>query len=207
MSGPRNATGRASNLATSTSRAPRANVSSRPSDALEADSRLRTPMGLGVPVAPSFLNLEEEDVALRPTNEARGSFHTVPVFPDGDDLASGEEPSVESNLHQIQANAITNSLAPEEPRSEVRHLRIGVSSHPPERFSSEPVRPQPSRRRSFFARFLFLAIVIAVCLLAATELSMAAHLPWLDPRPHLARAVRFVVTKVPWGRIRSALAR
>jgi len=178
---------------------------------------IRTPTGLGVPVAPSFLELDDEETVTYagpasppppPPSRPRESFHTVPVFPE--DLI--EEPvapiPVESNLHQIAANQITNSLAPIAPRpevhhrrGEVHHLRIGVSSFPPESLRPEQVRPLPSPRRSFVARLLFLTIVVIVLLLIATEVSVASHLPWLDPRPHLAKGFRFLAEKVPWDRI------
>jgi hypothetical protein len=186
----------------------------RPSPA--GNNGIRTPTGLGVPVAPSFLELDDDEETITyagqasppPPSRPRESFHTAPVFPE--DLI--DEPvaatPVESNLHQIEANKITNTLAPSAPlgevhhlRGEVHHLRIGVSSFPPESLRPEQVRPPPSAQRSFLARLLFFTIVVTVLLLIATEVSVVAHRPWLDPRPHVAKAFRFVAQKIPWDRI------
>jgi hypothetical protein len=135
---------------------------------------------------------------------ARGaSFHTVPVFPtDADvELLPSASAHVESNIHRMDADRITDTLGPGTRVSE-HHLRIGVSSYPPS--SARPLtdaRPRPSRRRSFFARFLFFVIVVSVLVLIAFELSRAGHMPWLDPRPHLLKAWKFVAQKIPWERL------
>jgi hypothetical protein len=44
-----------------------------------------------------------------------------------------------------------------------------------------------------------------VLFVAASALSVAARLPWLDPRPHLMRALRFVMQQLPWNRIQKIL--
>ena len=199
--------------------------------------RPRTVIGLGVPVAPSFLDLEQEEtvsydgaalpdllaesrrsnlpheeapqpkpapqIAVSETpSEIRprdASFHTSPQFPD--DSHPELDPTVESNLHQLEAGTFTDSLAPGDPRAQVVHLHIGDSGFP----DSVPpalVRPRPSRRRSLFAKVLFLTIVVGVVSLLAIELSTTnAKMRWLDPRPLATKGIKFVKEKIPWDRL------
>jgi hypothetical protein len=220
----------------------------------------RTVIGVGVPVAPSFLNLEDEETVaydardvpavtlpallarcaqksapassetpptapvtpseIRPREAA---FHTVPNFPS--DSSPEISVSAESNLHEVDGPRITNTLAAtNEPIALVAkpvtatakpvvaaaqpdewiRLRIGPSTNPPPGIvavSSE--RPRPTPRRSFFAKFLFTTIALAIALVASAELAAAGKLPrGLDPRPVLAKGVKVAQDKIPWDRMR-----
>src|SRR5438128_371689 len=101
-----------------------------PSPSPESNNGIRTPTGLGVPVAPSFLELDEEETVTYagpasppPPSRPRESFHTAPVFPEDLIVEPVAATPVESNLHQIEANQITNSLAPSAPRRDVSPRR------------------------------------------------------------------------------------
>jgi hypothetical protein len=148
---------------------------------------------LTAPTVPNQPNVTST-TGIRPRD---ASFHTVPHFPDE---SRPEIQVAESNLHEVVADRITDALvvAPQRPDA---HLRIGVSSRPPALVSPSPPRPQSTRRRSLFAKFLFVTIAVAVALLAATELSKAGNMHWLDPRPLLAKGVKFAKEKIPWDRL------
>jgi hypothetical protein len=120
-----------------------------------------------VPVAPSFLRLDDDE--------------------DGEDAA------------RVSLSDDDVVLVPTPSSAPTDYLRIGVSSYPPQSFPL--LRPRPSRRRSLFAKLLFVTIVLAVAILAAIELSTARNLPWLDPRPIFFKAWNFVAHKIPWGRL------
>lgn len=126
------------------------------------------------------------------------SFHTSPRFPDE---VLPEHPAVESNLHQVQAETIKDSLAPSDPRLRARRLLARFSSHPPESIPLPLVRPRPSRRRSLFAKLLIVTIVVGVVLVLASELSAVAGVPWLDPLPLITRGLKFAKEKIPWERL------
>ncbi len=137
------------------------------------------------------------------TSEIRprdASFHTAPHFPD--DSHPELQLPVESNLHQIDDEAIQDSLAPTNPDVRVVHLRVGRgSSHPPNDISPSLVRFRPSRRRWLFAKVLFLTIAIGVALLVLSEVSAAAKVPWLDARPLVGKGWRLAKEKIPWNRL------
>jgi hypothetical protein len=206
-------------------------VESRPSApklSLGTSTSARTSIGLGVPVAPSFLDLEEEQTVAysapgvtlsallaecgdepKPASPAapveapttpshvrpRGSFHTVPNFPK--DSNPDLKAPVESNIHHFEADKITDTLSPRDRRAEAVHMRIGV--RPPA--SIRPRSFRPTRPRSFLAKFLVLGITIGIALLIASELSAAANMSWLDPRPALTKIVTFAKEKIPWQRL------
>jgi hypothetical protein len=123
----------------------------------------------------------------------RGSFHTVPHFPE--ESAPEIQMTAESNLHQVEADRITDALVIDPQRD--AYLHVGASSRPPALVSPSPPRP----RRSFGAKVLFVTIAIAVALLAATELAAAGKVPWLDPRPLLTKGLRLAKDKIPWDRL------
>jgi hypothetical protein len=147
------------------------------------------------------------------------SFHTVPQFPD--DSLSGHPVGAESNLHEVGADRITDALTSDSAHEvdhepsleaahewrEVVHLRVGVSSHPPEIDAAMTVRRPRSRRRLWFARFLFVFVALGVALLIATEVSIYARLPWLDPRPLLVKGAKLAKQKIPWERIPKMIQR
>ena len=60
-------------------------------------------------------------------------------------------------------------------------------SAPPEVLVSEPPRPRPSPLRWMLTRLLFGLVLCAIATLACYELTIAFHLPWLDPRLLLGR--------------------
>jgi hypothetical protein len=187
-----------------------------PGKSLGSYERLTTPVGLGVPSIAGFVEIDDEETvtydaratpavtlpallaecegapqpnglepaASEPTASApiyaRGeSFHTVPIFPTDADV-----------------ELVPVAAAPAE-----HHLRIGVSSYPASAFPLMDARPRPTRRRSFFARLLFFVIIVSILVLIAFELSKVGHMPWLDPRPYLAKALKFVAQKIPWERL------
>jgi hypothetical protein len=196
----------------------------------------RTVIGMGVPVAPSFLDLDEEqtvayDARATPAfalnhllaecgrasdtqrrrlvladpvtpSEIRpreASFHTVPNFPNE---SNPEIVTSESNLHEIDGDQITDTLAPHEAVAEVVHLRIGLSSHPPPGVVAPAIpRPAPSRRRSLLAKFLFVVIGLTIALVAASELAAAGTIPRIDPRPLFTKTVKLAKEKIPWERL------
>ena len=201
-----------------------------PRPSLGNSASARTAIGLGVPVAPSFLDLEEEQTvaysapgvtlsallaecgdAPKPVTAAApaealetrshirprdASFHTSPNFPND---SNPEFAPVESNLHHFDEDKITDTLSPRDRRAEVVHMRIGVSSYPPA--AVRPRSARPRRPGSFLANFLFLAIAIGVALLIASEVSMAANVSWLDPRPILTKGITLAKEKIPWQRL------
>ena len=181
-----------------------------PLPAQGSHKRLPTTIGLGVPSVAGFVELEEEETV---TYDARATpAVALPAL-----LAKSEgapQPSGLSTTSKAAAaapNARAESfqtvpIFPTDPDVELlppgavseHHLRIGVSSYPPSRdLPLTDPRPRPSRRRSFFARLLFFVIVVSVLVLIAFELSRTGHMPWLDPRPHLVKAWKFVATKIP----------
>lgn len=212
----------------------------------------RTVVGLGVPISPSALRLDDEETvaydarqspdgslstllaecgrksvdyetddertvaerrshtaprrAPEPTRES--SFHSVPAFPDE------FEPYVEavdSNLHRFDHGKIIDSLAPAprgatDPPSmepfDVRRRRTSKERRVLDLSDDRPdsllpaVRPRPTRRRTMLARVLFLAIVATVAFVATSAFSVATHRPWLDPRPHVGKAVQVATEAV-----------
>jgi hypothetical protein len=139
------------------------------------------------------------------------SFHTVPQFPE--DSLSGHPVEAESNFHQVGADRITDALTSDSAHEaahewrEVVYLRVGVSSHPPEIDAAMIAHRPRSRRRLWFARFLFVFVALGVALLIATEVSIYARLPWLDPRPLLVKGAKLAKEKIPWERIPKMIRR
>ncbi len=94
-------------------------------------------MGLGVPVAPSFLDLDdgedEETVTYDPRGPGRQSDSSLVSLSDADIeiVPTTKSDVVESNIHRFAANQITDDLAP--PESNAR-----VSS-----YAKVPSRPIP----------------------------------------------------------------
>jgi len=207
---------------------------SLPKPSLDAYERPRLAIDLGIPLAPSFLDLDDDDVETvaydsedplpallaecgqaswspssrapavlaTTTSEIRArdaSFHTSPRFPD--DLLPELQSEVESNLHQVEAETIKDSLAPSDPRLRLVRLRVGVSSHPPQSIPLPLVRPRRSRRRSLFAKLLLVTIAVVVVLVVLSEFSAAAGVPWLDPRPLFTKGLKLAKEKIPWERL------
>jgi len=187
---------------------------------------LRTVLGLGVPPAPSFLSLEDEEtkagtpnfLALEDEETKAYDAHTTGDAGLSALLAKCQNPS-EPALDSSSADPPKSG-----PRSASRGPMAQVSYHPtpeiratdewnqPPRIevgsdSSEDIAPLPrsrsrwSHRRSFLTKFLFAMIMIAAAMLLASELSARANLPWLDPRPLLAKGLSFVKAKIPWERL------
>jgi hypothetical protein len=193
----------------------------------------RTVLGMGVPVASSHLDPNEEETRQYVPEEMPGvslpallarcaqpseadalprppvspvvsssgirprdaSFHTVPNFPE--DSSPSIELKAESNLHQLDADRITDALA-RDASSNVVHLRIGVSSRPPEVAPASSLPPPRPRR---LAKVLFTGVACGVALLMVTEVSIVTHKPWLDPRVQVARGIKVAKEKIPWDRI------
>ncbi len=198
------------------------------------DQRRTTPIGLGVPVAPSFLNLDNEEtltydarrtpavsfpallaegldapewggaeaaITAPERRSARRSDPSLLSLSDADVeiVPTPKFEVVESNIHRIEAKQLTDHLSPiaaSEPPS--FYLRVGVSSYPPQSVPPALVRPRPSPKRSFFAKFLFVTILAVVLILVATEISIVRNLPWLDPRPFLSTLWKLVAQRIPW---------
>src|SRR4026208_699042 len=95
----------------------------------------------------------------------------VPVAPSFLDL-----PGEESQRISLGAVAGKHSSPP---FAGTDYLHVGISSYPP---ISSPPMPRPSARRTFWTKVLFVAIIVAVALLVAMEISIVKNLPWLDPR-------------------------
>jgi hypothetical protein len=187
-----------------------------------------------VPLAPSFLDLEQETtvaydarvplpallaearrsivandempnkspVVATTSSEIRPrthSFHTSPHFPE--DSNPGVAPQVESNLHVIEAEGITDSLVPSAPRLEIVHVSDRLSSVPPPSLPPALVEPRVRKRRSPLVATLLTAIGVGFALLAAIEISVATNLPWLDPRPVLTKSFVAAKSKIPWDRL------
>jgi hypothetical protein len=141
------------------------------------------------------------------------SFHTVPHFPE--ESSPEVQVTAESNLHQLEDDRITDALASEppvsepqvseplfsEPQVEVVQLRIGLANREPQVDSLPPSLPRPSRRRSVFAKALFVTIALGVGVLAAKELSASDQARWRDPRALASQVGRFVKDKIPWDRL------
>jgi hypothetical protein len=113
-------------------------------------------VGAAVPVAPSFLDLHDEES--QRISIGAVAKHSSPPFPAGAD-----------------------------------YLHVGISSYPP---LSAPPLPRPSARRSFWAKFLFVTIIVALAFLVTTEIAIAKNLPWLDPRLYLVNAWKFLASKI-----------
>lgn len=184
-----------------------------PLPAQGSHKRLPTTIGLGVPSVAGFVELDEEETV---TYDATPAV-ALPVLlakcegaPQPSGLSTATSGVTASAAHARAESFQTVPIFPTDPDVELlppgavseHHLRIGVSSYPPSRALplTDP-RPRPSRRRSFFARLLFFVIVVSVLVLIAFELSRTGHMPWLDPRPHLFKAWKFVAQKIPWERL------
>jgi hypothetical protein len=187
-----------------------------------------------VPLAPSFLDLEQETtvaydaggplpellaearrsivandempekspVVATTSSEIRArthSFHTSPHFPE--ESKPGAHSPVESNLHVMDADRITDSLVPSAPRLEIVHVSDRLSSVPPPSLPPALVEPRVRRRRSPFVATLLTAVGIGFVMLAAIEISEATQLTWLDPRPVLTKSFVAAKSKIPWDRL------
>jgi hypothetical protein len=120
-----------------------------------AEQPRSTILGVAVPVAPSFLQLDDEDEPVAYDAQRRSGRRSDTAL-------------------------------------------ISLSDDDVELVSAPELRPAPSRRRSFFAKFLFVTILLAVSILAAIEISKAQNLPWLDPRPLFFKLWKLAVSKIPW---------
>jgi hypothetical protein len=188
-----------------------------------------------VPVAPSFLDLEQEDTVaydsavslpallaesrrsvvaneeapeapppvlattsseIRPRSD---SFHAPPHFP----AQSRREPPapVESNLHHVDEKAIHHSRLSSAPRLELVYSRAGDSVVPPQSLPPAVVRPRERPRRSLLGRVVLTMVTLGVLVIVAIDVSMAANLPWLDPRPAITKSFQAVKSKIPWDRL------
>jgi len=98
---------------------------------------------------PNGLSMAASDATASAPHPRGASFHTVPIFPtDADvDLLPAAAAHVESNIHRIDADRITDTLAPGTRISE-HHLRIGVSSYPPSVRPLMDARPRQIGRAS-----------------------------------------------------------
>ncbi len=157
--------------------------------------------------------------------ETGGAENTSMSDADIDIVATAKSDGVESNIHRIAANRIIDDLAPPDsnarissyakvPRQPISiassnrrdrvsasaflHVCVGASSDPQQSVAPAIVRPRRSPKRSFLAKFLFVAILALVLMIAAIEISSARHLPWLDPRPLLVQLWNLVAQKIPW---------
>jgi hypothetical protein len=157
----------------------------------------RTVVGLGVPVAPSFLALEDEQTKAGTPNFLALEDEETKAYDPSALLAECQNPServrdssgvapptAEANLHRIEVDPIEDAFAPTVSR--------GARSHS---------RPRSSRRHSFLVKFLFVMIMIAAAVLLASELSVTQKIPWLDPRPLLTKGLRLAKEKIPWERL------
>jgi hypothetical protein len=158
-----------------------------------------------VPVAPSFLDLEQEQT-----------------------VAYDEAVPLSALLAEARRSVAANEELPETPppvlattTSEIRPRRDSFrASHPPaeaprlelvpnrssavhgESLPPALVQPRERRRRTSFGKVLLLAgIALCVAWIAAIELSSLANLPWLDPRPAIAKSFQAAKSKVPWDRL------
>ena len=112
-----------------------------------------------------------------------------------------ELPVLESNLHEVNAETITDSLVPSAPRLEIVHVSDRLSSVPPRSLPPAVVQPRARKRRSPFALLLFTALAVGAVLLVAIELSNLTNMAWLDPRPVLTKSLLAAKSKIPWDRL------
>jgi len=178
---------------------------SSPGARLGTNEVQRTVVGLGVPAAPSFLALEDEEtkagtpnfLALEDEETKAYDVRTADGVTLSALLAECQNPServrdssgvapptAESNRHRIEVDRIEEVFAPT--------VSQGPASHS---------RPRSSRRHSFLVKFLFAMIMIAAAVLLAAELSATQKIPWLDPRPLLTKGLRLAKEKIPWERL------
>ena len=196
----------------------------------------RTVLGLGVPVAPSFLVLDDEETKAYDVREAqgvslsallaecqdasqpvqdssaagsttiakidpRGSLPTVPRHPN-DSYPEIRVTGAESSSHPIEEDLIEEAPARSNSQGPNVDQWVKAWSKPPEPISMAPAAlPRPSRRRSFFSKFLFAMITLAIATLLVYELTATGKMPWLDPRPHWANGIKFAKEKIPWDRL------
>jgi hypothetical protein len=173
-----------------------------------------------VPVAPSFLDLEQEEtvaydsavslpallaearrsvvadeeapgpppaVVATTTSEIRPRIDSPPAPPHFPHESPRDPEPAESSLHHVDEGTIKDSLVPGAPRLDlVRPALVGP-------------RARPSRSR--FARMMLTAFALGVLVIVAIDLSIAANLPWLDPRPAISKSFQAAKSKIPWDQI------
>jgi hypothetical protein len=163
-------------------------------------------MGIGVPVAPSFLQLDDEETVAY--NARRTPAVSLPAL-RAECFAADDPAPIALNDADIEivpskpaSVAPTVHLAP--PRSAARvslatkakPRTVRVSSGPPQ--SGRSVRARPSQERSLFRNLMVVAIVVMALMVVATEVSIRRNLPWLDCRPYIVKAWSLVSQRIPW---------
>jgi hypothetical protein len=163
-------------------------------------------MGIGVPVAPSFLQLDEEETVAY--NARRTPAVSLPALRaecfDSEPIALNDA-DVEIVPSKPASVAPTIQLAP--PRSVARvslaakakTRTVRVSSRPPE--SGRRERARPSQERALLPKLMVLSIIVMALMVVATEISIRRNLPWLDCRPYLLKAWNLVSQRIPWDRL------
>jgi hypothetical protein len=182
--------------------------------------RHTTPVGLGVPAAASFLDLQDEETTTYDARRTpavslhallleaeRGLEPPVPEPPPAEPpapkaavppprLPPPAPPPVPSPRPR-EPSTVSISLEDSDveliPPEKVRVEKMQVFDSPAASVNPAPLsRRPPSFARWLVARLLFVLILAFVGLLGAAELSIALHEPQLDPRPHLTRYVKLV---------------
>jgi hypothetical protein len=189
--------------------------------------RKGTVLGLGVPVAPSFLQLDDEETvaynarrtpaislpALRA--ECLEADEPTAIALTDDDLEIVPAPKSStppSTVHRIEPRPMIDDPAP--PRSGARvslaakavRTVVAVPRRREERVRVSSAPPQsdrrahtrPSQQGSLLPKLLFLATLVMVLMVVTTEIAVRRDLPWLDCRPYLLKAWQFVAQKIPW---------
>lgn len=164
-------------------------------------------VGLGVPVAPSFLVLDDEETNAYDLREAQGvSLSALLAECQASESVDADSSPVievtgEAHLDEILDDAIEETLTRSTSKPPVAdELWIKAWSGPPPPMSVSPTS-RPLRRRSWLAKSLLATIAIVAVVLLASEIASAAKIPWLDPRPALTKGVRFAREKIPWDRL------
>jgi hypothetical protein len=175
--------------------------------------------GLGVPAAPSFLELDDEETVAY--NARRTPAVSLPALRAECFSARDAEPIALNDEDLELVPSTPASVAPSvrlaPPRSLVRvslatkakartvpserengHQRVGVSSRPQ---NGREVRVHASQERSLLPKLSFLAVLVMALMVLATEISIRRNLPWLDCRPYLVKCWRLVAERIPWDRL------
>ena len=127
----------------------------------------------------------------------RRRFPTMDVSPSDSDVHIVPAPEPPARSHEGDAPSMV-AFPLTRPRAEQKFWTDEGNAAADDEEGAPVVDALPRRRtgRSILAKLLFTTIVLAVLTLVACEVSIAYRVPWLDPRPMLAKVVRSIVERV-----------
>jgi hypothetical protein len=166
-----------------------------------------------VPVAPSFLDLEQEDTVaydsavslpalLAESRRSVVASEEAPQAPPPVLATTTSEIRPRTDSLHVPPHAEETQRLPSAPRLELVHSQPRASAFPySESLPPALVQPRARRRRSPLARAMLFVLTLGAVLFVAFQLAVASKIPELDPRPLLSKSIESVKSKIPWDHL------